>query len=297
MSMSIIKPMLASSKTPTESEIVFPVLASPKIDGVRCLIRNGIAMSRSWKKIRNQFVQKMLGGRAHLHGLDGELVVGSPTDPNCMQNSMAVTRKSADEIDFTFFVFDRWDMPAKPYRARLAAASGMDHDRIKTLAQTTIKDYGELLLFERQMLQLGYEGVIIRSANGHYKYGRSTIEEGLLLKVKRFSDGEARITGWKEERANNNPKTRDALGRQKRSHRKEGLVGKGTLGALIGIDIKTGQEVDCGTGFSAEQRKVLWRERESLIGKVFTYKHFDNAGVVNRPRHPVFKAFRSEDDL
>jgi hypothetical protein len=72
------------------------VLASPKIDGIRAIIGNGAALSRSLKPIRNLFVQSVLG-RAEFQGLDGELVVGDPNDPNCMQNTTSgVMREAGD---------------------------------------------------------------------------------------------------------------------------------------------------------------------------------------------------------
>jgi DNA ligase-1 len=66
------KPMLAS---PAPETIKFPVLASPKLDGIRCIIRDGVAVSRNLKPIPNVYIQKSLAG---LPPLDGELIVGPP---------------------------------------------------------------------------------------------------------------------------------------------------------------------------------------------------------------------------
>ena len=48
--------------------------ASPKLDGIRCMIQDGIALSRSLKPIRNEHVQYILG-REIFNGLDGELII------------------------------------------------------------------------------------------------------------------------------------------------------------------------------------------------------------------------------
>ena len=71
------KPMLAG-KAPDTSEIRFPIMVSAKLDGVRCIVINGVAMSRSLKPIPNKYVQSVLS-----HGfnnLDGELIIGETTD-------------------------------------------------------------------------------------------------------------------------------------------------------------------------------------------------------------------------
>ncbi|MEX3614478.1 MAG: hypothetical protein VB141_12185 [Burkholderia gladioli] len=51
------KPMLAATLTKPEL-IKFPVWASPKIDGIRCVFFGGAAYSRSLKPIPNPVVQE-----------------------------------------------------------------------------------------------------------------------------------------------------------------------------------------------------------------------------------------------
>ena len=49
--MTAFKPLLAS---PADlSTLRFPVLASPKLDGVRAIVKDGVVLSRSLKKIPN----------------------------------------------------------------------------------------------------------------------------------------------------------------------------------------------------------------------------------------------------
>ena len=68
-----VKPMLAVDAD--IENIKYPVLCSDKLDGIRCIILNGVAYSRSLKPIRNKYVQDLFG-REEFNGLDGELVVG-----------------------------------------------------------------------------------------------------------------------------------------------------------------------------------------------------------------------------
>ena len=53
------KPMLAAAVEDV-STLAFPLIASPKLDGIRCIVRNGVAYSRSNKPIRNRHIQQCI---------------------------------------------------------------------------------------------------------------------------------------------------------------------------------------------------------------------------------------------
>jgi len=76
----IVKVMLASSIKDYDN-ITYPKFISPKLDGIRCIINNGVVYSRSGKPIRSKVVQQLFG-RQDLNMLDGELIYGSPTADN-----------------------------------------------------------------------------------------------------------------------------------------------------------------------------------------------------------------------
>ena len=80
------------------------------------------------------------------------------------------------------------------------------------LGTKTINTMEELEKYEVDCLEIGYEGVILRDPNAKYKHGRSTVKEGGLIKVKRFSDSEARILAMEEQMKNNNEKKVNELG-------------------------------------------------------------------------------------
>jgi DNA ligase-1 len=294
------KPNLAATLTKPEL-INFPVYASPKIDGIRCTVFDGIAYSRSLKPIPNDDVQAWAAINSDvLETLDGELVVGSATASDCMQKSMGVMRKSGI-LDFYFHVFDVAD-PTRPYYARTEAlrSSGrawifVSSLRGRLVPQTRIDGPEELAALEAVFLAQGYEGMMIRSPDAPYKFGRSTEREGGLTKVKRFTDAEALIIGFEEEMHNGNEATKDAFGRSERSTNAAGLVGKNTLGALR-VRNSAGIEFNIGTGFTAKERESFWYLKDDLLGKTVTYKSFEH-GVKDLPRHPVFKAFRSLEDM
>ena len=180
----VIKPLLATKAE--FDKIQYPVLATPKLDGIRCLMVDGVAMSRSMKPIPNQFVQEQLKG---LHGLDGELMVNG--DFNQVQSGIM---KKAGEPDFTFHVFDKWD---RDYGYGLCMEDmdwlGINNTRAKLLLPNTVNNERELTLYLEHCLKQGYEGIMIRQPNSKYKFGRSTVKEGILLKIKKFFDDEAEL--------------------------------------------------------------------------------------------------------
>lgn len=281
-----IKPLLAAKAD--LDKINYPVLATPKLDGIRCLAVEGTVYSRNMKRIRNIFVQNELKG---LHGLDGELMVEG--DFNEVQSGIM---KETGEPCFTFHVFDYWDSN-KGYEDRLRILNTLKkHTRVKLVLPVEIHNEELLLEFLDNCLEKGYEGAMIRSPNGIYKHGRSTVNDGILSKLKKFHDDEGVLINVIEATVNNNIQERDELGRSKRSKNKENLVPAGTAGSLtIGWEGKE-FNVGFGPGFGNAEKKAIWDAREFLIGDLvkFSYQELSKDGI---PRFGKMICFRDEDDL
>jgi len=85
-------------------DIVFPMIASPKLDGIRCLIDPiaGGPVSREPKPCRNPFIWNALSSPEFAF-LDGEVM-----SPNGFKDSQAMWgRKKATELEpFNYHVFD-----------------------------------------------------------------------------------------------------------------------------------------------------------------------------------------------
>nr|DAR80700.1 MAG TPA: adenylation DNA ligase-like protein [Caudoviricetes sp.] len=293
-----MKPMLAVN---CDGRIDYPAYASPKLDGIRCVIKDGVALSRSLKPIPNKFIQEWVSNNGFLNGLDGELIVGNPCDQNVMQTTTSGVMSRDGTPDFTYHVFDYWSAPSEKWEDRLndilsAQVHGSLPDRCEVVPQVLVHDEEELLAYEKEVLAQGYEGVMLRSVDGFYKYGRSTLKEGYLLKLKRFADGEAEVIGVEELQHNHNQARVGELGQTVRSSEKAGMVGGNTLGALVVKDLETGVTFNIGTGFTSALREELWAKRESLVGQIVKYKHFPT-GVVEAPRFPVFLGFRNRIDM
>lgn len=289
-----MKPMLAA-KTDGKG-LSYPLLASPKLDGVRALIIDGVVMSRSFKPIPNAHVQELFG-RPEYNGLDGELIVGAPTDKDVYRNTTSGVMSQAGEPDVSYHVFDKFDHGGG-FHDRLRASQEII-SRLNPIIPIVPVEHRfiaceqTLLALEEQYLAEGYEGVMLRHQRGPYKHGRSTEKEGWLLKLKRFDDSEAVILDTYELMHNANEATQNELGYTERSSHKAGMVGKGILGGLSVRDVYSGVEFDIGTGFDQATREALWKQRDQLPGQVIKYKFFAS-GVKDKPRFPVFLGFRSD---
>jgi DNA ligase-1 len=287
------KPLLAGKFDQNKQR--FPVLASAKLDGVRCIIIDGVAMSRSLKPIPNAYVQKMIG-KAKYNGLDGELMVGFVGGKDVYRNTVSAVMSEDGTPAFTFWVFDNY-LDAHGYQDRLERIKKFDGDgAIKVLPHYLIKDHDALDKFEAKQLDRGLEGVILRDPQGYYKCGRSSTNEGILLKLKRFEDSEAEIIGVEELLSNQNDAKTNKLGHTERSSHKENMVPMDTMGALNVRDLKTKVEFSIGTGFDADTRAEFWKDRKSAIGKIVKYKYFAG-GSKERPRFPVFLGMRDKRDM
>lgn len=277
----------------------YPVIVSPKLDGIRCVIKDGMALSRTMKPIPNEYVQDQLG-KPELNGLDGELIIGEPNIDGVYKRSHSGVMTRAGEPDFYFHVFDRWNIPNIPFSERLQSIADRIleplHPLLISVPHYIVKEEKTLLRLEEHFLDYGFEGLMLRHCDGPYKQGRSTLKEGWLLKLKRYLDAEARIVGFEELMRNDNEAKIGNTGHQERSSHKENLTPMGTLGALLVEDCKTGIDFKIGTGFSEDDRRRIWEHRENLLGHLVKYKYFP-IGVDKRPRHPVFLGFRDKEDM
>ena len=289
-----MKPMLSATlKDP--SSIGYPVLMSPKLDGIRCIINErGVPVTRTLKLIPNEAIRAELT-RLKLPQLDGELIVGSPKHPDCYRTTNSGVMSFDGEPDWCFWVFDIVD--TAPFQRRLQKVheviQKLGHKRVRMVVHKTAKNPNEVLDYEGKMLLAGFEGIMGRAPLGPYKFGRATMREGSLWKLKRFHDGEARVLGFDEQMHNANEAKVNALGRTERSSHKENKHGKGTLGALKVEDIATGVTFDVGTGFTDEERQHIWDNRHDWEGKIIKYKSLP-IGVKEKPRHPVYLGERTE---
>lgn len=304
------KPMLACKQLTTMSfdEYVeaisekLPLIYQPKIDGIRCIIdRDGDPRSRTWKLISNTFVRNELKKLKLPFGFDGELVVINENREILPFNTISSEIMSQEgEPNFRFVVFDWYQEIAT--NSAFSFRFELLTDYIISMVLPDVLLIGGQSIYTKEQLQQVIadnshnEGIILRSPNAPYKQGRSTLKEAALVALKFYDQEEAYIVGFKEEQENGNTVTQDAFNLTERSSHKDNKHGKERLGAFTVQDKKTGVIFDVGTGFSALDRQLYWKDRMGLEGKLITYKFHKNRSLKNKPIAPVFIGFRDESD-
>ncbi len=289
-----LKPMLAETCKDID-KVKFPVLATPKIDGIRCLtVAGGVGVSRSLKPIPNKYIQQELMDWG-MEGMDGELwIKGATTFGEVSGPIMRIE----GEPDFEYKVFDVWDKESLSYKERMKVMKKrLEPPRpawVTLVLPEKCYDAGGLMAYWRKCTDENYEGAVFRDPGSGYKFGRST--KGMMVKLKLEQDDEAEIIGYQEQMHNANPAKKNALGRTQRSSAKAGKIPTGKLGKFECRDLKTGIEFECGTGYTDKERKEFWRNRQVFVGYIIKYKHWPS-GAKTKPRHPVFLGFRSKEDM
>jgi DNA ligase-1 len=295
--------MLAPSESINDEDLQslkFPLIVSPKVDGIRCGVQGGAPLTRTLKPIPNIYVRGVL--TQLVADFDGELAVGQLTSPTLMQDTMSGVMTRIGAPNFTFNVFDRIDLGRFPFEKRLQELQDqirgsewpnwlrlMEHQWCDTLE--------ELVEHERQWREQGYEGMMIRAPRAPYEHRRCSKTEAVFLKFKRWEYAEAEVLELVEGRTNTNTAFKDERGYTKRSTVKSGMVPSGTLGAMRVRDLKTQKIAHLSTGsLTKTQLKYYWENQHLLMGKIVTYK-FQRIGTVNLPRFPGFVSIRHPDDL
>tara|TARA_R110002095_G_C4251957_1_gene240418 strand:+ start:14060 stop:14983 length:924 start_codon:yes stop_codon:yes gene_type:complete len=302
--MLITKPMLAGKAPADLADLTFPVIASPKLDGIRCVMVNGKALSRTFKPIPNDYIRNWC--EANLpDGIDGELCLRDMT-ALFRDVSSAVMRKSG-KPDFVYAAFDHVaESLDERFELRVNRMQGCSNiwrngeagKHLIILPQWRAETVEELRALHGLNMTQGYEGTMVRSVDGPYKCGRATTKQGTLLKIKPMDDEEAAIIGFEEQMTNNNAAELDAFGRTKRSSAKGGKVPNGTLGKFRCRFLRDGVEFPCGTGLGLDDalRSEVWGNKDVFMGKIIKVRHQPDPGGRldgQKPRIPIFVGFRN----
>jgi DNA ligase-1 len=328
--MSEYRPMLSPLDDPMRNpeyfkKLKYPLLVSPKLDGIRCVTRNvpildvdsdfqvydtgrykDVCLSRELKELPSLQVQDSLKS---FTGLDGELIIGNETDfgvYNRTQSHIMSVNKPHEDLRYRVFDCCDDDMADMPFEDRLSYAGSLIQAykngntlpmgvTVSLVEHILCKNYDELIAEEEKQLTAGYEGVMMRDPLGRYKWNRGTFKEGLIYKLKRFQDDEGLIIGFEEGQRNTNEQTRDEKGYAERSSKKEGMVAAATLGKFIVA--WNGKELTVAPGaFTHSERKAIWNDKESLLGLYLKFRYFSH-GVKDLPRFPRALGFRDKIDM
>ncbi|MEE8598593.1 MAG: hypothetical protein V3S69_03650 [Dehalococcoidales bacterium] len=322
--MTISKPMLSATVHGCDLDgMIWPLLGSPKLDGIRVLNHPTLGpVTRSFKPVPNVFIRDTLAELLMETPLDGELLALNKDGLVDFNSTQSAVMTRGGQPSFLYAVFDCFAKPEDPFSLRFADAvchvNVIDSDHVDIVEHTIIKDPEEFANVAHEHLAQGYEGTMLRDPEGPYKSGRSTLRQQWLVKYKEWADAEGTIIGFEERMHNANEDIKDNFGYAKRTSHIANLIPEGTLGALV-LDTAWG-ELRVGTGFDDAQRKEIWdrnmikyeryiedpaqpelvverfvvRGIQPDIGRKVTFK-YQAYGMQDKPRFPVFLHFREDE--
>lgn len=292
----MFKPQLAEDANKLQAPLTFDKFFSHKLDGIRAVTKFGSALTRSLKKIPNVHWEEQL---AKVQDLDGELIMGYPTDEDVYRKTNSAVMSHDGEPELTYYVFDDLSRMDLPFEDRLDILMNRKDlpEFVIRLPQMTCSGQEELDALYQDALLEGFEGLMGRNKKSLYKSGRCTAKSQDSLKFKPFRDDEAVIVSVYEAMENQNEAFTDELGRTARSSHQANLVGKGMLGGFVCRDMKTGVEFSVAPGkLKHTERLTLWAVKGTLPGRILTYRHL-TVGVKDKPRHGRFMRFRDPLDM
>ena len=303
-------------------KVRFPCLVQPKLDGVRFGHLIGYPTGRSLKQHKNYYVNNFFGDML-FDGFDGEMIIGSdPTiEDLCRLTSSAIgSYEGSHHFTWNIFDFVTKDSIKLPYRERLNIASSKIGQiiaqypilakHIKLIQFFNCVSMNDLLSYEEDFLDLGYEGLIIRDPNGLYKEGRSTVREGGLLRIKRFIEEEAIVVGVTEGQHNGNEALINELGLTYRTSHQANKIGNGMVATMQAELVKDvydslskkllfnkGQVINITAGsLTHDERKFYYENQNKIIGRISKFKFFSR-GIKDKPRFPNHVSFKNLEDL
>lgn len=263
----IILPMLAHSYEKRKHNIKFPCFVQPKMNGVRCLafIKDGKVTYQSRRGKTWDTLEHLTPHLKHLLDmiLDGEIYIHNEN----FQSITSLSKKIQPGIEkLEYWVYDI-AIAGIPFVHRI----DLINRYIKPIGGIIVpvethicQDESKLKPFHDKFVQDGYEGLIIRNADGLYKFDHRSAD---LQKYKEFFDEEYLIVG--------------------------GKAGTGIHDGCVVFECMTSNEklFSCYPKGSLEYRRELFTKLPELIGKQLTirYQEKSNDGI---PIFPIGIAIR-----
>lgn len=258
-----------------------------KLDGIRCVAikkqdavsGDVVLYSRQGKRIigLTEIEHELLQMPGEFV-LDGELVADMVgTSAEGYKATTKVLLSDGKKEGVIFHVFDI--LTVKEYESKSCDHSYIERRQLleKTVQNNRTVQVLPVLYAGSDIDQIGVqleiarsrkqEGIMININDAVYHFGRTKD----LLKVKVMQDADLLIIGFEEGRG--------AL--------------KGTLGALV-VDYK-GNPLSVGSGYTMQERKDIWSNKDKLLGRVITVQYFEETQNVSGKyslRFPVFLRLR-----
>ena len=313
--MKSFKPQLCPNEKVDLSTLSYPLLASCKLDGIRCIFYKGQILSRSLKQIQNkQLREKFEPIRAWTEKtgnvIDGEIydpkmtfqeitsfvMTEDLTDPKTIKKNGCIL-EIPETLNYYAFDFLYGEQTHHSFYERLTALADViieiKSPYIHPVLHKKVNTKEEVEQTFEWALNNDYEGLILRNPNSPYKCGRFTIKEGGAFKIKPFVTFDAKITGVEQSTEVNEDaeKKTNELGRSVTSKKKDDrhLIEKASA---FWVEYE-GKPLKVVLAMTDPEKVAVWANRASLIGKTIEYKGM-LVGSKDVPRHPVMIRYRED---
>jgi DNA ligase-1 len=291
--------MLAPNESINIETLKYPLIVSYKLDGIRCIFRNGEMTSRALKQFPNVQLRKRFEHLAKLSKennilLDGELLSKSLT----FNEVSGITRQLDKELpdDLYFYCFDmvkdeKYDMS---FAERLQTYK-LEAPYVQIVEQKFIYYAKAVNTYYEEALDWGCDGLILRDPAGKYKFGRGTVKEGLIYKMKPFQTFDAKILDVIQatEVREGAEKKINELGRSVTSKKKDDRVLIEKASAFVVLYEE--KELKVTIAMTDEEKTEVWSNKTKYIGRFIEYKGM-LVGAKDLPRHPIFLRFRDDKE-
>lgn len=299
------KPMLAPNETPQEHQLTFPKLLSVKLDGFRCIFKEGKMLTRSLKELPNAKLQERFKAikeytKTNPIILDGEIYSHELTFQEithfCMTHD---TGEEAIPDSLKFHAFDCLDNMDynRVFLRRLHTLCDvmkkLNHPHGLVVQQITINTWQELQERFNEAIDRKFEGVMLKCLESPYKFGRATMNQNWLLKFKPWITFDAPIVEVYERMENTSESYTNELGQSQKHRRQEDMIGTGMAGG-VWVDLD-GVKQKVALAMDDAEKKDLWNRRDEVIGKWIEFKGM-TVGAKDKVRHPVMVRWRTDKE-
>ncbi|AHK11428.1 DNA ligase [Shewanella sp. phage 1/40] len=272
------------------AKITYPAAIELKSDGSYCATVCGVSMmSRNGNPITGLSTLERELSNPLLEGyvLEGELVFdlnkGTREQGNGVINKIIKGTATKEECDSVYYQV--WDIidagyytpkgkyPLSNDKRRLLLEeliTGSNCEKVKLIPRTIVNSLEEAHAVFEGYVRSGFEGAILKQLKAPWT---DNGKPSTCVKLKRKEPADLEVVGIYEG---------------------EGKAA-GSLGGLILESSCGGIKVNCGSGFSDEQRRLFWNE-ETLVGKVVEVEYDSITQNKDTLQHslflPIFKQVR-----
>lgn len=302
--MKSFKPQLCPNEQLEKAFLPYPLLASYKLDGIRCIFNSGNMLSRSLKQFPNKQLKDIFEvikqyAKCNNLILDGELLSKSVTFNELSGLIRQLDCKLPDDLYFYCFDLITGENFLEPFNHRidnLKNCIDLSLPNFKVIEQRMVFNEKEVDALYEDALTWGCDGLILRNPDSPYKFGRATLKQGMAFKLKPFVTFDAKIIDVLQGTVVDPKaeKTINELGYSRTSKLKEDRLPSGRASDFV-VLYGTGLHLKVSIAATQEEKQAIWEHKADYIGRWIEYKGM-LVGAKDLPRHPVFLRYRDDKD-